>query len=146
MLYRTIAYIEGSLDDTECVVFFEAAPDRSCSALLAGLLQLAWGSGGPVAAEFYNLTTERELLDRGADGTGDARLLEVGWDGCRAIYARPERTLMFVRPGVLRRLHAAQQLAAAAVATHPMTRAPQAAESRVVTYAAKHAMAQGAPL
>lgn len=122
MLYRAIAYIEGSLDDTESVVFFEASSDRSASAVLAGLLLQAWGAGGQVAAQFYNLTTERELLDRGADGTGDARLLEVGWDGCRPIYARAERTLMFVRPGVLRRLHAAQRLAAAHAATHPMKR------------------------
>lgn len=128
MLYRAIAYIEGSIDDSECVVFFEAASDRSSSAVLSGLLLQAWGLVGRALIETYNLTTERELLDRGADGTGDARLLEVGWDGCRPIYARPERTLMFVRPGVLRRLHAAHQLADAHVATHPMLPVGEARE------------------
>lgn len=112
MLYRAVAYIVGSLDDTECVVFFQAANERSRWAVLSGLLSQAWGV--PLSSvEAYNISSERELLDEafGDSGTGDARLFETGVSYGRATYAQPHRTLMFVRPSTLERLHAGQQLA-----------------------------------
>ena len=117
-LHRAVAYLchrfntQPKLVQPEMHVFFEAAGDAPMVvAKLLRLLAQAWCCE-PADIEFYNLWSERELLDKSLlDPTaGDARLLEIGhFQGplfCRRMY-----TLMLVRPFTLMRLQRARQQA-----------------------------------
>lgn len=135
-LYRANAYrlqrLDTPADDRqpEVTVFFECddpqAQDTSIvSARLLRLLAFTWNCAAP-EVEFYNLTTEAELLDggfgapvdfpacpicRGGEGPlGDAALLVNGWYN-GPLFCSPERTLMLVGPRTLARLAVARTLA-----------------------------------
>lgn len=115
MLYRAFAYICESLQ-SEVTVFFEVHGSQRSQAVhehLRSTLASMWHVP-PHTVDFYNVFDERELLGDHAFGdvsSGDARLLETGAGGDAPIhYAKPEATLLLVRPEALKRLHAAQQL------------------------------------
>lgn len=115
-LYRAIAYQLQPLDtpyadlQPECCVFFEAHTSEAAPALLLRLLALAWGCT-PAEVEFYNLHSERELLQAGRDDdglAGDAALWISGnYHG--PTFHRTDRTLLLVRPSTLERLLQAHQ-------------------------------------
>ena len=115
MLFRAFASI-CQTDQPEVTVFFESAavlqsPEQYLVARLADIWRVPMDS-----VDAYNCYSEPELLGThpfGPPSTGDARLLETGSGGEDPIhYAKPENTLMLVRPATLARLVAAQQLAA----------------------------------
>lgn len=113
MIYRALAYIAGSLDDTEQIVYVEATLHSEADARLKAVLSVTWRL--PVERiDYYSLHDEDEVrrCAFGAPETGDARLLEIGWSDGRVRYAEPERTQFLVGPRAMRRLVAAQRLAA----------------------------------
>lgn len=109
MLHRAIAYIDRSLDDTECVVFFEHyGTDDGRTERLKALLSTAWRvSADSIVA--YNVDDERSVSGF-SDDVGDTRLFESGWSDGAPVYHRRERTMLLVGPTMLRRLVAAQRL------------------------------------
>ena len=113
MIYRAIAYIAGSLDDTEQIVYVEATLHSDADARLKAVLGVTWRLPAD-RIDYYNLNDENEVCRCafGARETGDARLLEIGWSDGQVRYAEPERTQFLVGPRAMRRLVAAQRLAA----------------------------------
>ena len=111
-LHRGIADILGAISEGTRRVFFECLPGQSPAARLTGLLAQVWQV--PVEQiEVYNVLSEREMLDEwalGEQGTGDARLLETGWDGTRVLYAEPSTTVVLASPHAAARIAAAQAL------------------------------------
>ena len=112
MIYRAMAYIAGSLDDTHQVVYFETAVRSEADARLRTVLSTTWRLPAE-RIDYYNLNDEDEVLRCAfsAPDTGDARLLEIGWSDGRPRYAEPESTQFLVGPRAMRRLAAAQRLA-----------------------------------
>lgn len=117
-LFRAVAYRLQRLDtpqhlqQPEVHVFVEAADATAASALLLRGLALLWHCE-PADIEFYNLTSEADLIGRDGFGPpeiGDACLLATGWFH-GPLFCRPERTLALVSPRTLDRLHRARQLA-----------------------------------
>jgi hypothetical protein len=98
-------------DAVEVHVFFECGSQPPAQHLTQ-LLGLAWGVPAD-RLEVYNVLNEDELLRDWALGdasTGDARLLETGFDGDRILYARPGRTLLMTSPQAAARIAAAQAM------------------------------------
>src|SRR3989442_2522220 len=103
-LHRGIAYVPRSNIDCEVVIaFFECVGSAASPQALHRLLASTWGLPDE-AIEIYNIHSEQELLAQafGDAATGDARLLETGFDGTRPTYAERARTLLLVRPATLR--------------------------------------------
>lgn len=113
MIYRAIAFILGSLDDTERVVFIEATTRSDAHERMSVLLSTAWRQ--PIdRIDYHNLDNEYELMRCafGEQATGDARLLEIGWSDGWPRYAETDRTQFLVGPCATQRMAAAQRLAA----------------------------------
>jgi hypothetical protein len=143
ILFRAFAFAKGSdeLAD-EVMVWFESSWAGAPADRLRRLLAQAWNV--PAARiDFYNLASAPELLadwSVGHPSTGDARLLEIGTNGHRVLYAEERNTLILTRPATLQRLLSAQQ------AVRVINATCSAEHYAALLRAHLHAAAEGMPL